>query len=100
MRLTAGLVTSERHDILLIDEGIGTDDANLQEKFRRCLVEFFRSAEFLVLASRSKKLLRLCCTHDLVLNQGSTEFDGSIGEAIDRRFRPVETQRTAGSGSR
>ena len=81
-RLTAALATAWKHDILLIDEGIGAGDAAFQKKFSTRLENYLRSAGMLVLASHSTEMLRSYCTHGLVVAHGSVRFFGGIEGAL------------------
>jgi ABC-2 type transport system ATP-binding protein/lipopolysaccharide transport system ATP-binding protein len=85
-RLAAALITAEKHDILLIDEGIGAGDAKFQAKFRSRLTNFLEQAQMLVIASHSMDLLLKYCTKGLILNKGSVEYLGPIQDALERQF--------------
>ncbi len=81
-RLLAALATAWRHDILLIDEGIGAGDAAFQEKFADRLEKFIESAGLLVFASHNADWLRQHCTEGLVLSRGELKFQGDIEAAL------------------
>ncbi len=81
-RLLAALATAWRHDILLIDEGIGAGDVAFQDKFRQRLNTFLESAGLLIVASHSPDLLRRYCSHGLVLERGEVSFEGRLEEAL------------------
>lgn len=85
-RLIAGLVTADRHDVLIMDEAIGAGDAAFQSRFQKRLTGFLDDAKILILASHSVELLRQYCTVGMVLSHGKMEFVGPINEAIDRHF--------------
>ena len=81
-RLVFSMCTYEVHDILLIDEGIGTADAHFREKAFARLDEFYTRASIVVLVSHDLGLLRRRCTRGVVLKSGQIVFDGPIDEAL------------------
>jgi len=81
-RLIAGLATSWRRDILLIDEGIGAGDQAFQEKLSRRVRHLLENAGLLVVASHSLALLRTYCTRGLLLRQGQVHMIGELEDAI------------------
>src|SRR5438874_2215260 len=70
-RLRFSILTSLRPDILLIDEGIGTADAEFTQRANRRLDEFVSSAGILVLASHGDDLVREQCNSAVWLERGS-----------------------------
>jgi lipopolysaccharide transport system ATP-binding protein len=82
VRLVFSMCTARTHDVLLIDEGIGTADARFQDKAFSRLSHLYDSAPMLILASHDPKLLKQNCTRGIVMRNGSVVFDGEINESI------------------
>jgi len=82
-RLLAALATTARHDILLIDEGIGAGDSAFQQKFNNRLNRYMGSAGLLIVASHNAALLRDYCSRGMVLEHGEVKFLGGIEEALE-----------------
>ena len=82
VRLVFSMCTARTHDVLLIDEGIGTADAHFQEKAFSRLSHLYDTAPILVLASHNPKLLKQNCSRGIVMNKGKVLFDGEINESI------------------
>jgi ABC-type polysaccharide/polyol phosphate transport system ATPase subunit len=82
VRLVFSMCTARTHDVLLIDEGIGTADARFQDKAFSRLSHLYDSAPILILASHDPKLLKQNCTRGIVMRNGRVVFDGDIDESI------------------
>ena len=82
VRLVFSMCTARTHDVLLIDEGIGTADARFQDKAFSRLSHLYDSAPILILASHNPKLLKENCTRGIVMRDGRIIFDGDINESI------------------
>jgi lipopolysaccharide transport system ATP-binding protein len=82
VRLVFSMCTARTHDVLLIDEGIGTADARFQDKAFSRLSHLYDSAPILILASHNPKLLEQNCTRGIVMRNGRVVFDGEINESI------------------
>jgi len=82
VRLVFSMCTARTHDVLLIDEGIGTADARFQDKAFSRLSHLYDSAPMLILASHDPRLLKQNCTRGIVMRNGSVVFDGEINESI------------------
>lgn len=83
-RLRFSILTSLRPDVLLLDEGIGTADAEFTAKANQRLNEFMSSAGILVLASHGDSLLKEQCTSALWLNLGAVAAQGEVGDILDQ----------------
>jgi ABC-type polysaccharide/polyol phosphate transport system ATPase subunit len=77
-RLRFSILTSLRPDILLIDEGIGTADAEFARRADARLREFLSSAGILILASHGDDLLRSQCETAVWIHQGRVREDGEL----------------------
>jgi ABC-type polysaccharide/polyol phosphate transport system ATPase subunit len=82
-RLAFSISTLIRPDILLLDEGIGTGDANFIAKASARLNSFAASAGILVLASHDLSLVRRLCNRAIVLVHGTKVYDGPLEDGIN-----------------
>lgn len=92
LRLAFAVSTSFVPDILLLDEGIATGDADFMEKASRRLHEFAASAGIIVLASHSEVLVRQLCRKAMILEHGRIAAVGTVDDMLGQ-YR----QRRAGS---
>jgi len=81
-RLVFSMCTYKIHDILLIDEGIGTADAHFREKAFAQLDEVYTQASIVILVSHDLQLLKRRCTRGVVLKSGQVVFDGLMNDAL------------------
>lgn len=81
MRLVFAIGTAQSHQILLIDEGLGTADAYFQEKALARLKEMYQTAPIMVLASHNSDLLKQHCQRGIVIQDAHVAFDGSLDDA-------------------
>lgn len=82
-RLRFSILTSLRPDILLIDEGIGTADAEFTERASKRLTEFVSAAGILVLASHGDDLLRQQCDQAVWLHAGLVLQTNDLSAVLD-----------------
>ncbi len=83
MRLGFAMATSAQHQILIMDEWIGTGDASFVEKAKSRLRSRVDSAQIVVLASHNFQLLRRICNLGMVLEEGRVAYFGPVREAIE-----------------
>ena len=88
-RLRFSILTSLRPDILLLDEGLGTADAEFAHRADERLREFMSSAGIVVLASHGDDLLRSQCDTAVWLDQGAY-----ASRENSTRSWPTTTRRT------
>lgn len=81
-RLRFSILTSLRPDVLLLDEGLGTADAEFTTRANRRLNEFMSSAGILVLASHGDSLLKEQCTEAIWLNAGALASRGAVDDVL------------------
>jgi ABC-2 type transport system ATP-binding protein/lipopolysaccharide transport system ATP-binding protein len=81
-RLRFSILTSLRPDVLLLDEGLGTADAEFTARAGQRLGEFLAGAGILVLASHGDALLREQCTEAVWLQAGVVVGLGPVDELI------------------
>jgi ABC-type polysaccharide/polyol phosphate transport system ATPase subunit len=81
-RLGFSIATSLDPEILLVDEGIGTADAEFTARARERLEEFMGRAGILVLASHSPILLGQFCDQAVLLEKGTIVERGSTDQIL------------------
>lgn len=82
MRLGFSLTTSVQHQILVMDEWIGTGDATFVAKARKRLQSRVDSAEIVVLASHNMKLLEKVCNKGIHLDAGKQAAFGKVRDVV------------------
>ncbi|KTC68753.1 ABC transporter of LPS O-antigen [Legionella birminghamensis] len=82
VRLAFAISTAVGGDILLLDEVIGTGDANFMLKAKERIKGLIEQAEILVLASHDFNALRSLCERGLVFHHGVLVYDGPVSAAI------------------
>lgn len=81
-RLRFSILTSLRPDVLLLDEGLGTADAEFTARANHRLSEFMSSAGILVLASHGDALLKEQCSSAVWLQSGAVQAVGHVDEVL------------------
>ena len=76
------ILTSQYHECLALDEGLGTGDKQFYEKAQDRLNSFLNKSGSLFIASHSNELLRKFCLRGIVFSSGKLIFDGGIEEAL------------------
>lgn len=82
MRLGFSLATSIKHDILLMDEWLGTGDAAFVDKAKTRIRDRVNEAQIVVLASHNLKLLDSVCNTAILLDQGKIVARGATADVI------------------
>ncbi|HTM76501.1 MAG TPA: hypothetical protein VL133_02585, partial [Devosia sp.] len=82
MRLGFAISTCVQHDVIMMDEWIGSGDDNFVAKAKDRLLGQMGDETIVVLASHSSGLLRAICTKGIVLEQGKMIFAGDIVPAL------------------
>ena len=82
LRLGFAISTSVQHDIILMDEWVGTGDANFMARAKERMQSRVIGSRIVVLASHSVGLLRDVCNKGIVLERGRLVHAGSIGDAL------------------
>jgi ABC-type polysaccharide/polyol phosphate transport system ATPase subunit len=91
-RLRFSILTSLRPDILLIDEGLGTADAEFTERASERLRDFVSSAGILVLASHGDSLLEQQCDTAVWLRDGVVIEHGRLAPVLKNYHDSVMPQ--------
>lgn len=89
-RLRFSILTSLRPDVLLLDEGIGTADAEFTARASRRLTEFMASAGILVLASHGDELLKEQCGEAVWLQAGAVASRGQVATVLEQYHASYE----------
>lgn len=82
LRLGFAISTSVQHDIMLMDEWVGTGDANFMARAKERMQSRVSGSRIVVLASHSVGLLRDVCNKGVVIEGGRVVFNGGIGESL------------------
>lgn len=81
-RLGFAISTHIDAEILLLDEAIGTGDAEFFKKACIQIEDFISSANIMVLASHSNKILRQFCDKGVLLEHGRVVYAGALDEVL------------------
>lgn len=82
MRLGFAISTSVKHDVILMDEWIGSGDDNFTRKARERMSQQVAKDSIMILASHSVGLLRGLCTSGVVIDKGRLLYHGDIESAL------------------
>src|SRR5690606_16973839 len=82
-RLGFAISTTFQHDIMLMDEWVGTGDSEFMAKAKARLLDRMGGSKVVMLASHSIGLLRAVCNQGVVLEQGRLVHAGDIGSALE-----------------
>lgn len=90
-RLGFAISTTFQHDIMLMDEWVGTGDSEFMAKAKGRLLDRMHGSKVVMLASHSIGLLRDVCNKGVVLEQGRLVHAGDIGSALGYYHELMET---------
>ena len=82
MRLGFAISTAVQHDIMLMDEWIGTGDAEFVVKAKERLLSRVHGSQIVVLASHNVSLTKDICNRGLLLERGEVLYFGDIQQAV------------------
>jgi teichoic acid transport system ATP-binding protein len=82
-RLRFAIAASVNHDILLIDEALGTGDAEFQRKSQKRIEELRTEAGTVFLVTHSSQVVRETCNRAIWLEQGKIVMDGDVNTVVD-----------------
>lgn len=100
MRLGFAISTSVQHDIMLLDEWIGTGDAEFLKRAKDRLQSRVEGSRIVVVASHNLKLVRRLCNRAILLNSGEVSAVGTTGEVIREYQSLIESRRHGMGGSK
>lgn len=83
MRLGFSLATAVDHEILIMDEWIGTGDAGFVKKAQERIRSKVNSAQIVVLASHNFKLMENVCNKAILLEGGRIHMAGEVKPVLD-----------------
>jgi ABC-type multidrug transport system ATPase subunit len=94
-RLAFSIATSVEPEILLLDEGLATGDAQFAHKASRRMEELVARSSILVIASHSEALIANMCNRCLMLEHGRIVADGTATNLVETyRAAVIEAART------
>lgn len=82
IRLGFAISTCVQHDIMLMDEWVGTGDSEFMAKAKERMADRVGGSSIVVLASHSVGLLRDICNKGIVLEKGRLVHHGDIVSAL------------------
>ncbi|GAB3734988.1 ABC transporter ATP-binding protein [Luteimonas pelagia] len=94
MRLGFAISTALQHDIMLLDEWIGTGDAEFLRKARNRLQDRVEGSRILVVASHNFKLVRRLCNRALLMEGGRVVADADPSSVIRAYRARIEARRS------
>lgn len=94
MRLGFAISTMIQHDILLLDEWLGTGDAQFVLRARERMMDRVNGSSIVVIASHKRALLQSLCNRGILVDGGRIVFDGPINQAFAEygRLYPASPQ--------
>ena len=84
MRLGFALATAVQHEILIMDEWIGTGDASFVDKAKARINSQVDNAQIVVLASHNFGLIRRVCNKALLLDGGRMVAFGDVSQMLSK----------------
>jgi ABC-type polysaccharide/polyol phosphate transport system ATPase subunit len=90
VRLAFAIATSQRPEILLMDEAIGAGDAAFVSRAQARLKEFIAASGIMVVATHNVDILRRWCNKAILLAHGRIAAEGPIEEVIAEHQRLAE----------
>ena len=82
MRLGFAISTSTQHDIMLMDEWIGTGDAEFIEKATERMMDRVGGSKIVVMATHSLSLIRRLCNRAILIDRGMLKGRGSVDRVV------------------
>jgi ABC-2 type transport system ATP-binding protein/lipopolysaccharide transport system ATP-binding protein len=92
MRLSFGIATWIKPDILFVDELIGVGDVLFYKKAEERLSNLLHAARILFLASHNFDVIRQFCNKALLLENGEMVSFGDVEDTFDRYLAAAETK--------
>ena len=84
MRLAFSLATAIKPEILILDEIFASGDQSFQDKARKRVLDFIKTANILVMVSHDLKTLGELCNRIIWLENGEVVADGEPIETINK----------------
>lgn len=80
MRLGFAISTSTQHDIMILDEWIGTGDAEFMERAKERMMSRVGGSKIVILATHSLALIRQVCNRAILIDHGCVKSIGSVSK--------------------
>ncbi|WP_066515243.1 ABC transporter ATP-binding protein [Curtobacterium ammoniigenes] len=84
VRIAFSVIARLDEPILLVDEVLAVGDKRFREKCYRRIDAMLADGRTLFFVSHNENDLRRFCERGIYLDRGTLQFDGSIGDALDR----------------
>lgn len=97
MRLGFAISTSTQHDIMILDEWIGTGDAAFVDRAKERMMDRVGGSKIVILATHSLALIRQVCNRAVLIDNGRVKSVGSVSKVVGvykellRRYAYQET---------
>lgn len=91
MRLMFSIATTMNPEILLMDEWLSVGDEQFTAKAEKRLAQIVTTADILVLASHSRRMVLRTCNRAIWLEHGKIKADGEARAVADLYFGTKET---------
>ncbi|MBB1059025.1 ABC transporter ATP-binding protein [Marilutibacter spongiae] len=88
MRLGFAISTSVQHDIMLLDEWIGTGDAEFIEKATTRMMDRVGGSKIVIMATHSLSLIRRTCNRAILIDRGQLKGRGSVDRVV-RKYKDM-----------
>lgn len=82
MRLGFAISTATQHDIMILDEWIGTGDAAFMERAKERMMSRVGGSKIVILATHSLALIRQVCNRAILIDRGRVKSIGSISKVV------------------
>ena len=82
-RLSFSIATAIDPEILILDEGLGTGDAQFAEQAKQRVDALIARSSILILASHSDALIQSMCNKAILLQAGAIVREGSVKDVLD-----------------
>lgn len=90
VRLSFGMATCFKPDVLLLDEAIGAGDSHFMEKAKRRAQEFMGQSSILFLASHGADIISRICNKALLLDNGRPLAFGEVDQVLNMYFEDLQ----------
>lgn len=97
-RLRFAISTASVPDILVVDEALGTGDAEFRDKATARIEQFRQAAGTVFLVSHNNATIRAQCERVLWMDQGRLVMDGPAEEVVDAYVADIKRRAAAQKG--
>jgi len=96
LRLGFSIATAVQNDIMIMDEWIGTGDAQFIQKARDRMKSRVEGSKIVILASHNAALLRDVCNKGMIIDGGKLLFSGAIEDCLKEYASVLKAPLTVG----